>query len=99
MEHTFPNIDRNLPPPSDPVTRQSNIYFKDIAGNNVMINMDYIATMKTRLNMTATEMETLIKFGRPPSPCPCNNNECNEQYKKDKEAYETLLTAKAKGEK
>lgn len=75
------------------------IYMKDIAGNNVAIDIDYIATMKSKLNMSESDMEALIKSSRPPTNCHCISNACKEQFNKDILAYETLLSCKAKGEK
>ena len=93
----FPGIDRNLPPPPHgPLMRQegttmpSFVYMKDIAGNNVPIDVNYIATIKSKLNMSAGDLETLIKQGRPPSPCPCQSAECLEVYNREKKDYETL---------
>lgn len=99
----FPGIDRNLPPPPHgPLVRQEgttmpSIYMRDIAGNNVPIDMNYIATIQSRTNMSESDMETLIKQGRPPSPCPCQSAECVEVYNREKKEFETLQLKCLKG--
>jgi len=60
----------------------------------------YIATIKETL--PEREFEGLIsKCGiikRTPSPCPCKSKECEEEYKKDIQSYNQLISSKAKGE-
>lgn len=45
-----------------------------------------------------THVATITTAQRAPSPCPCKSKECTDQHKADQEAYQRLLTAKAKGE-
>ena len=51
-----------------------------------------------QLGMNVKDDNAITTAQRAPSPCPCRSKECLADYKAHKEAYERLLTAKAKGE-